>query len=68
MKISKLEIERFINAFKEYRETQDSSKWLANRTYLSDNGFEHTDLLELLHEEDTEKLVKILEVLEVEVC
>ena len=68
MKISKLEIERYIKAFKAYTE-DDSDKvlWLNNLNYLQDNGFEYTDLLELLCDVEIEKIIKILVVLEVEI-
>ena len=67
MKISKLELERFIDAYKDYRETDDTTIWLNNRTYLQDNDFKYLDLIEELHEEDFDKIVKVLEALGVEV-
>jgi len=63
MKISKLELERYIEAFKE-----DKEKWLTNKTYLEDNGlYDILDIIEILHKYTLEQIVKVLEILEVEV-
>jgi hypothetical protein len=73
MKISKLEIERYVNAFIDYRETDDNTLWLNNRNYLQDNGLSIVcDAIETLvgYDYDTlEDIIKVVEALrEVEVC
>jgi hypothetical protein len=73
MKISKLEIERFINVFIDYRATNDTTMWFNNRNYLQDNDLGIIcDVIETLvnHDYDTlEDIIKVIEALrEVEVC
>ena len=77
MKISKLELERFINVYMEYRKDQDndllSEFWLDNRKYLERNGLH--DVVDLVEELVTqidakptfEQIVDVLRVLDVEV-
>lgn len=69
MQISKLEISRFIDAYKEYKASDDSQYWLDNANYLKNNGFELTGLIEKLVDEDynESKIVEVLIVLGVEV-
>lgn len=66
MKISKLELERYINAYKDYKTSDDTTMWLNNREYLMQNGFKYTDLIELLCDEP--KIIEVLQVLGVEIC
>ena len=77
MKISKLELERFISVYKEYRKDQDNDSlsefWLDNRKYLERNGLH--DVVDLVEELVTqidakptfEQIVDVLRVLDVEV-
>ena len=73
MKISKLEIERYVNAFIDYRESDDNTLWLNNSNYLQDNDLNIVcDVIETLvgYDYDTlEDIIKVIEALkEVEVC
>ncbi len=70
MKISKLELERYIYEYQEYKKDTNARHDLnINREYLERNGLhEVLDLIEELVELETEfdKIVKILEIVEVE--
>ena len=73
MKISKLEIERYVNAFIDYRESDDNTLWLNNSNYLQDNDLNIVcDVIETLvgYDYDTlEDIIKVIVALkEVEVC
>jgi hypothetical protein len=69
MQISKLEISRFIEAYEENKAFDTNERWLTNRNYLQDNGFELTDLIEKLVDEGygQDKIIEVLTVLGVEV-
>lgn len=69
MQISKLEISRFVEAYKEYKVSDGSQYWLDNANYLRNNGFELTGLIEELVDNDynESKIVEVLIVLGVEV-
>ena len=69
MKISKLEIERYILAYKNYKEDNEEKEfWLNNRDYLLSNGFKYDEMIELLFDYGKEdKVVEVLQLLGVEV-
>ncbi len=71
MKISKLELERYIYEYQEYKKDMDSTHdYFVNREYLERNELRSIlNLIEELVEFETEfdKIVKILELVEVEV-
>ena len=72
MKISKLELERFIKAFKEYiQDNEDKHNWLTNREYLSNNGLSPitTTIIEecVVFEATQEQIESVLVALGVEV-
>lgn len=74
MKISKLELKRFSKTYLQYIENQsdrESSRyWLDNRNYLEDNGLYHAlDIIENMLDrgDDLETIIKVLEILKVEV-
>ena len=69
MKISKLEIERYILAYKLYKEDNEEKEfWLNNRDYLLANGFDYDEMIELLFNYGKEdKVVEVLQLLGVEV-
>jgi len=67
MKISKLELERFINAYKDYKDSQDTTLWLNNREYLNLNGFTYTDIIELLVDHNESEIINVLLTLGVEI-
>ena len=69
MKLSRLELERFILGYEDYKETDDSTLWFEARSYL-DRFDIPTDLIEKLvdMEIDQDKIEKILEIVGVEIC
>lgn len=69
MKISKLEIERYVEAYRMYKEDNEEKEfWLNNRDYLLANGFDYDEMIELLFNYGKEdKIVQVLEILGVEV-
>lgn len=72
MKISKLELERYLESYEEYfkdiSNDINKDKYFTNKSYLEDNGlYEILDIIELLSDYTLEQIVKVLEILEVEV-
>ena len=77
MKISKLELQRFINVYTEYREDQSneslSEVWLENHKYLENNDlYDICNIVEELVSQISikptfEQIVEVLQVLDVEV-
>ena len=69
MKISKLELKRFIKAYIDYKTSDDTTLWLNNKNYLQYNEFEFTDTIENLidHEVLNNEIIEIMKVLGVEV-
>ena len=72
MKISKLEIERFIEAYTDYKNSgqNETGLWLNNRTYLENNNLNSiANIIEVLVDSSYafEFIVKALEALGIEV-
>ena len=69
MKISKLELERYIHAYIDDKTSDDTTLWLNNKNYLQYNEFELTDTIENLVDKGVlnNKIEEVLRVLGVDV-
>ena len=70
MKLSRLELERFMLAYEDYKETDDSTLWLRVRTYLDEYiEYYFLDIIETLINAkiSQDKIEGILTILEVEI-
>ena len=70
MKLSRLELERFMLAYEDYKETDDSTLWLQVRTYLDEYiEYYFLDIIETLTNAkiSQDKIEGILTILEVEI-
>ena len=70
MKLSRLELERFILGYEDYKETDDTTLWLQVRTYLDEYiEYYFLDIIETLINAkiSQDKIEGILTILEVEI-
>ena len=70
MKLSRLELERFMLAYEDYKETDDTTLWLQVRTYLDEYiEYYFLDIIETLTNAkiSQDKIEGILTILEVEI-
>ena len=69
MKLSRLELERFILGYEDYKKSADTTLWFEARSYLERFDIP-TDLIEKLVDMEIEqdKIEKILEIVGVEIC